>query len=274
MDSQLEVLEALIADGKRFTFRNFCNPHPGGSNYDGYAGEETPHWFEWTTRSFNLVTKLVTSKTPAFAQINEANNIRTHNERVRLFDRKKELILRALENTRTAVENDVFGELRAAQGKSASSALSNKIFIVHGHDEELKNETELFIRSIGLLPIVLHRQVDSGNTIIEKFEAHSDVGFAIILLTPDEIAYVKDQDKLQDDKRVKESRARPNVIFEFGYFVGKLSRKRVCCVLKGEVVFPSDLHGLIYKKVADSLEEIGMFLIRELKAAGYKVVLE
>jgi predicted nucleotide-binding protein len=145
---------------------------------------------------------------------------------------------------------------------------------VHGHDDELKNETEFFIRSIGLLPIVLHRQVDSGNTIIKKFELHSDVGFAIILLTPDEIAYIKDHDQLEDSQRVKESRARPNVIFEFGYFVGKLERKRVCCVLKGEVAFPSDLHGLIYKKVVKSLDEIGMFLLRELKAAGYKVTFD
>ncbi len=66
-------------------------------------------------------------------------------------------------------------------------------------------------------------------------------------------------------------RARPNVIFEFGYFVGKLGRQRVCCLYKGEVVLPSDLGGLVYKKVDDSLESQAFGLILELKTAGYQI---
>lgn len=104
----------------------------------------------------------------------------------------------------------------------------------------------MFLREIGLEPIVLHRQADVGQTVIEKFEANSDVGFAFILLTPDEIAYLLPQDSLPDNER-KELRARPNVMFEFGYFVGKLGRSKVCCLYTGDVVIPSDLNGLIYK---------------------------
>jgi predicted nucleotide-binding protein len=91
------------------------------------------------------------------------------------------------------------------------------------------------------------------------------------LLTPDEIAYTIDQEKIPDSDRKKEYRARPNVIFEFGYFVSKLGRNRVCALHKGNVAIPSDLSGFIYKKVDTNVEEIGFALIKELKTAGLKI---
>src|SRR5690606_32465068 len=105
--------------------------------------------------------------------------------------------------------------------------LSNRVFVVHGHDDARKNELEGLLREMGLEPIVLHRQPDEGQTIIEKFEKHSDVGFAFILLTPDEFSFLASQRNLPDSERVLEARARPNVIFEFGYFVGRLGRANV-----------------------------------------------
>ena len=149
-----------------------------------------------------------------------------------------------------------------------------KVFVVHGHDTELKNDVELFLRSIDLEPIVLHRELDEGLTIIEKFEKHSDVIYAIVLLTPDDIGYtVNDKDKNEKDRKV-ELRSRQNVIFEFGFFVGSISRKNVCCIYKEGVTLPSDLNGLIYKKVKKSVEEIGLPLMKELKNAGLKVKFE
>ena len=68
-----------------------------------------------------------------------------------------------------------------------------------------------------------------------------------------------------------EERARPNVIFEFGFFVGRLGRSRVCCLYKGNVALPSDLNGLVYKKVTNSVEDQGFSLIKELRAAGYAI---
>jgi predicted nucleotide-binding protein len=130
---------------------------------------------------------------------------------------------------------------------------------------------ESFIHHIGLEPVVLHRQPDKGRTIIEKFEQHSDVGYAFILLTPDDVAYTRDQESLDDTLRKKEIRARQNVIFEFGYFVGKLGRNRVCCIYKEGVDIPSDLGGLTYKKVDDSVDPQAFSIIKELQAAGYKL---
>ncbi len=61
-----------------------------------------------------------------------------------------------------------------------------KVFIVHGHDEAAKVSVARFLETIGFEAIVLHEQVNRGLTIIEKFEVHSDVGFAVVLLTPDD----------------------------------------------------------------------------------------
>lgn len=148
---------------------------------------------------------------------------------------------------------------------------SKKVFVVHGHDEVAKTNLEVFLHEIGLEPVVLHRQADEGLTIIEKFEKHSDVGYAFILLTPDEIAYLKADASKPDAERKKENRARQNVIFEFGYFVGKLGRARVCCLYTGDVALPSDVSGMIYKKFGNSIDEVAYTIIKDLKASGYTI---
>jgi len=151
------------------------------------------------------------------------------------------------------------------------SAKTKKVFVVHGHDEIAKTNLEVFLHEIGLEPVVLHRQADEGQTVIEKFEKHSDVGYAFILLTPDEVAYIKSDDSKNDDERKKEFRARANVIFEFGYFVGKLGRSRVCCLYTGDVSLPSDVSGMIYKKFTSNIEEVAYSIIKDLKASGYEI---
>lgn len=145
---------------------------------------------------------------------------------------------------------------------------SKKVFIVHGHDDAAKANLEALLRELGLEPVILHRQADEGLTIIEKFEKHSDVSYAFILLTPDEIAYLRKEDSLPDAERKKELRARPNVIFEFGYFVGRLGRQHVCCLHTGDVALPSDLHGLIYKKFSTSVEDAAWGIQKDLRAVG------
>jgi predicted nucleotide-binding protein len=162
-------------------------------------------------------------------------------------------------------------EVAKHSSSSDTGSRNKKVFVVHGHDEIAKTNLEVFLHEIGLEPIVLHRQADEGLTVIEKFEKHADVGYAFIILTPDEIAYLAKEEWLTDDKRKKEHRARPNVIFEFGYFVGKLGRSRVCCIYTGDVTLPSDVNGLIYKKFERSVEEVAYGITKDLKASGYDV---
>jgi CAP12/Pycsar effector protein, TIR domain len=64
---------------------------------------------------------------------------------------------------------------------------SRKVFIVHGHDGEAKLSVARFIEKLDLKPVILHERPDGGKTIIEKFERYSDVGFAVVLFTPDDL---------------------------------------------------------------------------------------
>jgi predicted nucleotide-binding protein len=153
----------------------------------------------------------------------------------------------------------------------ATEVRTKRVFVVHGRDDVAKTSLEVFLHEIGLEPIVLHRQADEGMTIIEKFEKHSDVGYAFILLTPDEVAYLASEEGKPNGERNEEFRARPNVIFEFGYFVGKLGRSRVCCLYTGNVSLPSDVSGMIYKRYERSIEEVAYSVIKDLKASGYAV---
>lgn len=71
-------------------------------------------------------------------------------------------------------------------------------------------------------------------------------------------------------------RARQNVVFEHGLLVGLLGSDRVVAIMKGEVEMPSDLHGLVYKHLADGQQfgSIKLDLFRELKEAGYNLSAE
>lgn len=269
MDSRIKVVEQLIKAGNEFSFQSFCYPN---TTYPGeYGGDDTSEWLEWKTRSKNFILKSMSADSPAVKMANEALSIPTSGNLPDNFERAKATLIKALENTINALKEDVYGELIGEESESTSPALSNKIFIVHGHDSELKNDVERFVHEIGLEPIILHRQADNGSTIIEKFERNSDVGYAFILLTPDEVAYTVDQLEVPENKRKMENRVRPNVIFEFGYFVGKLGRLRVCCLHKGNVSTPSDLAGLVYKKIDGSIDSQAYAIIKELKAAGYTI---
>lgn len=155
-----------------------------------------------------------------------------------------------------------------------AAKLSKQVFIVHGHDDASKQELELFLKELGLDPIVLHRKPDEGRTIIEKFEKYSDVSYAFVLLTPDDVGYSKSEESKSDEKRVKELRARQNVIFEFGYFVGRLGRGRVCCLHKPGVRLPTDVSGVLYKELSGNVANLGYEIIKELKAAGFELKLK
>lgn len=67
------------------------------------------------------------------------------------------------------------------------------------------------------------------------------------------------------------NRARQNVVLELGYFIGKLSRDRVCCLHKGDVELPSDMHGIVYIFFKKSVNEVRHKIIKELKEAGYEI---
>ncbi|MFZ2171799.1 MAG: nucleotide-binding protein [Methylococcaceae bacterium] len=137
------------------------------------------------------------------------------------------------------------GTFEAPESSLAASQIlsseSRKVFVVHGHDNEAKESTARFLEKLGLQPIILHEQPSSGRTVIEKFESYaSDIAFAVVLLTPDDVGTVA-----TSPANLK-ARARQNVVMELGYFMGRLGRVRVCALHKGGIELPSDYQGVLY----------------------------
>lgn len=141
---------------------------------------------------------------------------------------------------------------------------SRKVFLVHGRDKEALRVVSEFLRSLDLEVVILYKQPNRGRTVIEKFEMNSDVGFAVVLLTPDDVAAPISQTK----KKTK--RARQNVILELGYFIAKLGRERVCALQTGKVELPSDIHGIVYIPY-DRNQKWRLKLAEEIDASGIKV---
>ena len=147
-------------------------------------------------------------------------------------------------------EEDEVNEIKTSSNKNDSK----KVFIVHGRDDSKKYEISHFLREQGLEPIILHEQVNKGQTIIEKIESYGEVACAIILLTPDDEGRLKDS----DDKL--KTRARQNVIFEAGYFMGRLGRERTI-LLSGVEEQMSDINGIVYLDINNYKYD----LVKELK---------
>lgn len=144
---------------------------------------------------------------------------------------------------------------------------NKKIFVVYGHDEIARTQLEAMLRRWDLDPIILDQQASGGQTIIEKLEEYAaDVGYAIILATPD------DEGKAKSESSYK-SRVRQNVVLELGMFLAKLGRNRVAILWKEATDFekPSDIQGLIYIPFKDKVDDVSVSLIRELSRQGYKI---
>ena len=138
------------------------------------------------------------------------------------------------------------------------------IFIVHGHDEEAKVKTARFIEKLGLTPIILHEQASQGKTIIEKIEEYSNVGFGIVLYTPCDIGGKKTNQELL------KNRARQNVVFEHGFLIGKIGRKNVCALVKGEIEKPNDISGVVYVDM-DNSDAWQLIVAKEMRSSGFSI---
>lgn len=187
---------------------------------------------------------------------------------------------------------------------------SKDVFIVHGTDHEPLRDLKKILKQVGLNPIVLHEQASGSRTLAEKLEKYSNVGFAFVILTPDDMGasfkklekYALDMRQFIQDlpqilmridsdnssmvranrelvlaepiekyKKYHKPRARQNVILEFGYFMGLLGRDRVLCLYKGSVELPSDMHGICYVHFDNSVNEVKDMISKELREAGYKL---
>jgi len=139
-----------------------------------------------------------------------------------------------------------------------------KVFIVHGHDETAKLDLARFIEKIGFEAIILHEQINSGKTIIEKIESYSNVGFGVVLYTPCDVGSKK------GDEQNMQARARQNVVFEHGYLIAKLGRQNVCALVKGKIEIPNDISGVVYIPMDDH-KAWKTEIAKELRNTGYDI---
>lgn len=171
--------------------------------------------------------------------------------------------VRDLETTKKEFERyigDFEDESENASAKKKRFA-NNKVFVVHGHDGELKEKVARRLEQLGIEAIILSEQANRGKTIIEKLEAYSDVHVAIALFTQDDLGSAK------DEKENEKYRARQNVVFEAGYFMGYLGRENTIIIVDENIEIPGDLAGMVYT-TKDNWE---FEMLKELNAAGMKI---
>jgi predicted nucleotide-binding protein len=145
--------------------------------------------------------------------------------------------------------------------------LVHRVFIVHGHDPGALEDVLQIMKPFRIRPIVLQETTPDGNTLIEGIERYSNVSFAVVLVTPDDVGAKAGTEPLE-----LRPRARQNVIFEWGYFAGTLGRERVAALLKPGnplLELPSDSHGVRYIEM-DPAGSWRNKLAGQLQAAGIR----
>ena len=140
-----------------------------------------------------------------------------------------------------------------------------KVFLVHGRNEAIRESVARFLEKLGISPVILHEQPNKGRTILEKLIDHSDVAFAVVLLTGDDVGRLP-----SDPLGAEETRPRQNVILELGFFLGRLGRERACPLYEEGVQLPSDYDGVGFVKL-DKEGGWQLKLARELKAASIPI---
>jgi predicted nucleotide-binding protein len=229
----------------------------------GAYGADSTKWMEYNYELLKSMFKSdgianeYMSYIPRFAILRDDRiNLRNSRKKTQMQVTKLSSILERLELYPEPSSDSQRGEILAPV------LVASKVFVVHGHDEGALQAVARFLERIDLQAIVLREQPDQGRAVIEKFEACArEVGFAVVLLTPDDVGGAVSVPE-------QSARARQNVIFALGYFAGALGRGRTCLLCKGDVEIPSDLFGVIYTDFDHPAEGWKIKLRRELRAAG------
>lgn len=143
-----------------------------------------------------------------------------------------------------------------------------RIFVVHGHDREARDQLELVLRRLGLEPFILQNADGGGKTIIEALEQniYRDSAFGVVLMTPDDFGYAKSEADAD-----RKPRPRQNVVLELGMVMASLGRERIAILQKGALERPSDTDGILRIEFNNHVREIVPKLVQRLQAAGFTI---
>ncbi len=162
---------------------------------------------------------------------------------------------------------EAFTSTASAAPSGASPAIKRRIFVVAGLDDNMKQAVTVGLTKLGLAPVVFREELNQGRKIVDRFADYSDVGFAVILLSPDDFGYSREESPAK-----RKLRPRQDVIFALGFLLGKLGRENVLAFFRETANFEAltDFEGI--KFVAfDDRDSWKLALIRELTSAGYIV---
>ena len=239
-----KTLQELIDEGNELLPR-------GGDRTSGFREALQPEYLAWRIQSLLILRQVGDPMKEAVQELESDENSRY------FYSSSVGSILGCLKGALALVEPG--SSINHEHVGKRTLGVSKTVFVVHGTDARTKSLVSSFLKSMDLVPVILHEQSNKGLTVIEKFEQHADVEFAVVLLTPDDVG------RIQSGEGVLEPRARQNVIFELGYFIGRLGRDRVCAITKGSVEIPSDYSGVLYIPLDDEGEWMTT-LKRELKS--------
>jgi len=153
------------------------------------------------------------------------------------------------------------------QQEMAGSNLRRRVFVVCGTDGEMKQAVTNALTKLRLVPIVMCEEPSQGRKIVERFQDYADIGFAVVLLSPDDFAYSKDESPTK-----RKLRPRQDVVFELGFLLGKLGKGNLLVFCREFIDFegPTDFEGM--KVTAfDDRDSWKFALMRELTDCGYNV---
>jgi predicted nucleotide-binding protein len=168
-------------------------------------------------------------------------------------------------------------EEESARNSKGEVRDGNEVFIVHGRDVEqalllqnhLRDDLDIKARMFEDF-----KKEAGSTTIIEQLQyIWENAGYALVIATPDDCGVLhgelekslntllRGKEKVNDEEVTKlfevlSTRARQNVVFEFGLFMGALGRNNVCCLLQESTKErPSDIEGILYTPFNKSVRE-------------------
>lgn len=239
----------------------------GGRQGLGYNGERQPEFLALVLEAEHLISQLGPTGVSMVAELQaSASNHRFYEGSLGNLRGMLQAALSISKRPEAAISAPgAPAPPRPGLKRPRQPAQATKVFVVHGRDDGIKHQVARFIERLGIDAVIMDEQPNRGQTLIEKFEANADVAYAVVNLTPDDVGGLAGS-SLEEQRR----RARQNVIFELGYFAGKLGRGKVCALYDPSVEMPSNYQGVTYIELNDTAQW-QLILAKEMKDAGISV---